>query len=136
MNTIAIVVLVLSGLYLIAGIIFKKKLLVSKFLILIVFVAVGALVLSSQFGNDDEGSEIEIAEYYEKAPPPEYAPRVGSTITRTYFIAAQRDGYYFDVPNQDYITLTAFYYYDRKKWEYSDVPVPFKYNEIRIYDRS
>jgi len=130
MSTFAIVILVLLGLYVVLGSIRKKKLLINKFVVILAIVAVGLLMLS---GNSQRAEKAVTPQYQQNIPSVQAAPYYLPTRTRAYYVATFSD-------NPIQLVLTNFYYYDRKKWANSDIPLYFdravpEFQNLKIYRR-
>jgi len=132
MTILAIIIIVLVGLYILGGLIFKHRLFITKLTIIPLIIAVGILVISNQFGSDEVEYPGGNVQYYQKVEPPfEEAPLVVQTSSRIYYVATLID-------EGDILTLTDYYYFDKKKWVYSDVPLPLDrntYGNMKVYNR-
>lgn len=129
MHTLAIIILVVLGLYIVVGSILKKKLLLSKFVVIIAVLAIGMLLLSSQFSSND--SQDDIQAYQKIAPSVQNAPFMVQTSSRAYYVSTYLD-------TDDALTLTNYYFYDEKKWEKSSIPLPLDksiYGELKVHKR-
>jgi hypothetical protein len=127
---IAIAVLVLIALYLLGGIVFRKKLYLKKGIVFLFILSAGALIVSNQF-SPEASMKVAIPEYQEKAPDISLAPKVVRTESRIYYVAALSD-------DGQVLTLHDYYTYDKKKWQYSDRDLPLDrkyYGRIVIYNR-
>jgi len=132
MFIIAVILLVLVGLYVVIGSIRQKKLLINKRVVIIAVVAVALLFFSSRFGNDNGDQQVQY--YQEIAPSIQNAPYIVSTPSRAYYISTFQE-------DEAYLTLTCFYYYDKgNKWERSDIPLYLdkslpEYSNLKVLKR-
>ena len=132
MLIVAIVLLVLIGLYVVLGSIRQKKLLINKGVILVTIIAVILIFISGHFSQS--GNQQEVKYYQEIAPSIQKAPYILPTPSRAYYIATFQE-------DERYIVLTDFYYYDNgKKWEHTDIPLPLDkslpgYSDLKILRR-
>lgn len=116
MFILAILIIVILGLYVIVGSIRQKKILLNKFVVVLGIIAVGLLLLNGAF-NKGDAQQVKPEYYQEIAPNVEDAPYIVQTSSRAYYVAT-----YLDSPQ--YLTLTYYYYYDRKHWQESDIALP------------
>jgi len=132
MSILAIVVIVLIGIFLLAGLILKKKLFINKFVILLLIVAVGYLVISNNIGGDKaQSSQVNIPEYQQKAPDISQAPRVVQTTSRIYYVATFKD-------TGTVVILYDYFTYSKNKWVFTNKHLVMDrkyYGEIKIYNR-
>jgi len=131
MSTFATVILVLLGLYVVLGSIRKRKLLINKFVVILAIVAVGLLLLA---GNSKSAEKAVTPQYQQISPSVQEAPYYLLTSTRAYYVATFED-------TSRYLVLTNFYYYDRKKWENSDIPLYFdraipEFQDLKVIKRN
>lgn len=132
MLTIAIVLLVFVGLYVVIGSIRNKKLMINKSVVILTVVAVGLIFVQGYFNKGDSKS-VEAPYYQQIAPPASYAPYLLSTPSRAFFVASYKD-------TDTHLVLNAFYYYDKKKWEYSEIPLTLdkslpEYSNLKVIKR-
>lgn len=92
----------------------RRHLVINKYLIILIAVAVGVIFYTQQFQQNTP--DIEIPIYQEKAPSIQAAPYVLQTPSRAYYINK------FEMQG-DYLVLTDYYSYDKKKWRESDAPL-------------
>jgi hypothetical protein len=132
MTILAIIVISLVALYILGGLIFKHKLIINKFIIILLIVAVATLVISSRFGNSDsDNPNVKIPYYQEIAPPFAQAPKVLQTNSRVYYVATCFD-------DGKVITLYDYYVFNKDNWQYCDKPLPIDrsvYGEVKLYNR-
>lgn len=132
LKILAIVVLILVGLYVIIASIKQRKLVLSKSVFVIGGICAVVIVISGAFASNNPPT---LAPEYQQAqvPPVKAAPYMLPTISRDYYVmASYEDG--------QYLWLTAYYEYNRKKWEYRDVPLPFdrelpEYSNLKLIKR-
>ena len=116
MLAVAIVLLVFVGLYVVIGSIRNRKLMINKGVVIITVIAVGLIFIQGYFNKGDL-RQLEAPYYQQIAPPASYAPYGLSTPSRAFFIVSYEE-------TDKYLVLDNFYYYDKKKWEYSETPLP------------
>jgi len=127
MAILAIIVLILKSPFLILRYLFQHKAL----LIIVIIVVIAFVAISSLNKSNTSQQTVELPEYQQKAPDISKAPTVISTPSRLYYVSDYSD-------DGQIITLKHFYFYDRKKWEASKLPLPLDRNtigEIKIFQR-
>lgn len=131
MAVAAIIVIVLIAIIVLFGLFVKHKLIINKFIVILLILSVGYLVISSNLNkNKSESPNVEIPAYQKIAPDISNAPRVVQTSSRIYYVSSIAD----DGVN---LTLYKYYTYD-KKWNYYDKPLVLSrniYGTIKIYQR-
>jgi hypothetical protein len=131
MAVAAIIVIVLIAVIVLFGIFFKHKLIINKFIVILLIVSVGYLVISSNLNkNKTETPIVAIPEYQKTAPGISITPQVVQTLSRIYYVSSMTD----DGVN---LTLYNYYTYD-KKWNHYDKPLVLSrniYGTIKIYQR-
>jgi len=128
----AVLLLILLGLYVVIGSIRKRTLLINKFVVFLAVVAIGIIVFSNSFGSDSSSQEQQKSRLQEKAPSVQDAPYYVHTSSRAYYIATFDD-------SEECLTLTSYYYYDRKRWEPSSIPLPLDkqiYGNLKVHRRN
>lgn len=131
MGTLAIIILVLLGLYVIFGSMRQRKLLINKFVVIVGVVGIGILLLNGQFSKNDS-AQTEIQYYQKLAPTIQEASYYLQTESRAYYVSTFQD-------SETSLVLTDYYYFDKKKWELSNVPLPLDktiYGELKLYKRN
>jgi hypothetical protein len=131
MAVAAIIVIVLIALIVLFGIFFKHKLILNKFIVVLLILSVGYLIISSNLSkNKTESPAVAIPEYQKIAPSISTTPNVVQTSSRIYYVTSLAD---------DGINLTLYNYYTYdKKWNYYDKPLVLSrniYGTIKIYQR-
>ncbi len=114
MKVIAIVILICIGVYLLAGIVLRKKLLLPMPVLIGMVVCGGVIAFSNASGQNNQ----ENTKYVKVSVAYKDAPYILQTPDRGYYVATFRD-------DGEFLTLTDYYFYDKDKWEYSDSPLPF-----------
>ena len=118
LKVIAIIILILLGRVVVFASLRQRKLVINKGVIIIAVIATGLLLLSNTFGNNNAAS-LSSAPYYQTlAPPVQKAPFYLQTPSRAYYVATSEE-------TDQYLTLTNYYYFDRKEWELSNIPLHF-----------
>jgi len=115
MKVAAIIILIILVILTVIASIKQRKLVLKRGVIILSLIAIGIIYLTNLFGGnttDQVGNKIQA-----KAPPVTEAPYLLQTSSRAYYVAAFQD-------SPEYLTMTVFYYYDKKKWERSDIPLP------------
>lgn len=131
MTAIAVIALILLLIYVVIGSIRQRKLLFNKTVLVVAIIAIGILVLQGQFSRDDP-QRVEVPKYQQLAPPVQDAPYVLQTSSRAYYVATYKD-------TAEALILTSYYFYDKKKWELSDIPLPLDksiYGELKPVRRN
>jgi len=129
MLAIAIITLVLLGIYVAIGSIRQRKLLINKFVAVLALISIVVIVIS---GSIEDRAQVAIPDYQEIAPSVQDAPYVVQTSSRAYYVATFKD-------TEEVLTLTNFYIYDKKKWQNSDIPLHLDrtiYGEVRPIKRN
>jgi len=128
---LAVVVLVLLGVYVIFGSIRQHRLLINKFVVVLSIMAIAVILIQGSLSSKNPQQ----AEYYQQiAPTVQQAPFVLPTPSRSYYIAT-----FNDLPES--LTLTNYYFYNKKEWEHSDIPLFFdrsitEYKNIKVIKRN
>ena len=131
MTALAIIALVLLGIYIIFGSLRQHKLLINKFVVVVAVLAIGVLILQGSFSSNDS-QQTKTPQLQKVAPSVQQAPYVLQTSSRAYYVATYQD-------TENVVILTSFYYYDKKVWELSNIPLPLDrsiYGNIKIIKRS
>lgn len=127
MAILAVIVLILKSPFLVLRYLFQHKAL----LIVVIIVAIAFIAISSLNKSDTSQQAIQIPEYQKKAPDISKAPIVITTPSRIYYVSSYSD-------DGQIIILESFYFFDRKKWETPELPLPLDREttgEINIYQR-
>ncbi len=130
MKVIAIIVLVVLGLFVVIGSIRQRKLLVNKFVIIVALIAIGIISLSNTLAGSTP-QKLETQYYQRIAPSVQDAPYIVPTSSRAYYVST------FNETTKG-IVLTCYYYYNQKKWERSTIPLPLDktlYGNLQVYKR-
>ena len=115
MKVAAIIILVLLGLFTVIASVKQRKIVLSKGVVILALIAIGVIYLTNQFGGqttNQVGSSIQA-----KSPPVSEAPYLLQTSSRAYYVASFKD-------SPEYLTMTVFYSYDKKKWQRYTIPLP------------
>ena len=131
-KVLAIIFLVMLGLFVIIASIRQRRLVFSKGIFFLSIIAIAAIVISGLMAPKDSNATQQISKIEKKAPPVTEAPYVLQTSSRAYYIASYKD-------EKDYLVMTVYYYYDKNKWEKSDIPLmldkkitPYKISQRQI----
>ena len=131
MVVIAIITLVLLGIYVILGSIRQHRLLFNKFVVIVAVIAIGILVLQGSLSKNDP-QQVEIPPYQKIAPSVQQAPYVVQTSSRAYYVTTFKD-------SEDVLLLINYYFYSRKNWELADIPLPLDrsiYGNLKVVKRN
>lgn len=107
--------LIVSGLITVLVSLKQRKLYLSKLLLIVAAASIGVLVFNNQVSSNIPKSET--AQYQEVSPSFSEAPYLVNTSSRAYYVST-----YQEIP--DGLLLTNYFYYNQKKWEASDKPLP------------
>ena len=130
MTTAAIIGIIIIAAYLVLMLLFKHKLALSKFTIILLVICIGTLVISNKLEKNKPVSQ-QIPSYQQIAPDISKAPYAIATTSRVYY--AQNVG-----DNGKTVTLINFYTYDKKGWQLTQASLPLNrdlYGDIKIYKR-
>ena len=130
MTALAVICLVLIGIYVIFGSIRQHRLLINKTVVIISAIAIGILVFQGSITKNDP-QQITLPYYQQIAPSVQQAPYVLQTSSRAYYISTYQDG-------EEGLLLTNFYFYNKKQWENSDIPLPFPksiFGDLEVFKR-
>lgn len=115
MKVAAIIILIILIVLTIIASIKQRKLVLSRGVIILALIAIGIIYLTNLFGGNNPNQASN--QIQAKAPPVTEAPYLLQTSSRAYYVAAFKD-------DPQYLTMTVFYFYDKKKWQRSDIPLP------------
>lgn len=114
MKVLSIIILVIVGLLILVSFFRKKPVPSARIIAILAILGVGMFGASTFIESKSEPAEIPY--YQQVAPEQSKAPYMLITSTRTYYVA----DYY---QNDQFLTLQKFYYFDKKKWQQSEMPL-------------
>lgn len=129
MQIAAIIVLILLFLGVVIASIRKRRLCIGRGTLILAAVCIGVIVWQS---NSAGQPEKQYSQLIEKAPAVVDAPYFVQTDTRAYYVATYQ-------PRDSGPVLTNYYYYDKKNWQFSSIPLPLDeaiYGKIRVHKRN
>ena len=131
MQIVAIVLLVLLGLFVFIRSKQQHKLFLNKFVIIFTVIAVGILVIGGKMGSNDP-QQVAVPYYQQIAPSSQDAPYVLQTSSRAYYVVSYNE-------IGDIVELTDYYYFNEKEWERAETSLPLDrryYGNIQITKRN